>query len=370
MKGCEAIAEAAVRAGCRFFAGYPITPQNEIPEYFSRRMPEVGGEFVQGESEIASVNMVFGASVGGTRAMTSSSSCGISLKSEGISTCAAARIPVVYVNVSRGGPGIGSIQPAQQDYFQATKASGNGGFRMMVFAPSTVQEAADMTYAAFDYADRDSNPVLILADGIVGTVMEPVILPPMKSEEEIAARKERRRVISAVGHDADQQVIIAPGAWTTKGMEQKNRDSQKMYESWAKDVQAETIGLEDAEIVVTAYGSCARIVSSSVRKLREEGCRVGMIRPKTVSPFPYTVLDSLDYSQVKAVLDVEMSVPAQMAYDVAFAVQGRCPVYTSLHSGGEITRCREVEEQIRKLLKGENPVNDGSDRFSFAEISV
>ena len=167
MKGCEAIAEAAVRAGCRFFAGYPITPQNEIPEYFSRRMPEVGGVFVQGESEVASVNMVYGAASAGVRAMTSSSSPGIALKSEGISYCAAARIPMVYANISRGGPGVGSIQPAQMDYFQATKASGNGGFQMMVFAPSTVQEAVDMTYAAFDYADRDRNPVLILADGVI-----------------------------------------------------------------------------------------------------------------------------------------------------------------------------------------------------------
>ena len=193
MKGCEAIAEAAVRAGCRFFAGYPITPQNEIPEYFARRMPEVGGTFLQGESEVASISMVYGAASAGTRSMTSSSSPGISLKSEGISYCASARMPMVYCNVSRGGPGVGSIQPAQMDYFQATKASGNGGFRMMVFAPSTVQEAVDMTYKAFDYADRDRNPVLILADGVIGTMMEPVVLPEMKSDEEIAAIKESKR---------------------------------------------------------------------------------------------------------------------------------------------------------------------------------
>ena len=166
MKGCEAMAEAAVRAGCRFFAGYPITPQNEIPEYMSRRLPEVGGHFVQGESEVASVNMVYGAASAGTRAMTSSSSPGIALKSEGISYCAAARIPIVYINVARGGPGVGSIQPAQMDYMQATKASGNGGFEMRVFAPSTVQEAVDFTYRAFDLADQDRNPVLILAEGM------------------------------------------------------------------------------------------------------------------------------------------------------------------------------------------------------------
>ena len=171
MKGCEAIAEAAVRAGCRFFAGYPITPQNEIPEYFSRRMPEVDGVFVQGESEVASVNMLYGAVQTGTRSMSSSSSTGISLYSEGVSYCAGARLPIVYVNVGRGGPGIGAIQPAQQDYLQATKASGNGGFEMIVLSPSTVQEAVDMTYEAFDLAERDNNPVLVLTDGVMGTMM-------------------------------------------------------------------------------------------------------------------------------------------------------------------------------------------------------
>lgn len=211
MKGCEAIAEAAVRSGCRFFAGYPITPQNEIPEYFARRMPEVGGVFVQGESEVASVNMVYGAAQSGTRSMTSSSSCGISLKSEGISFCASARIPMVYCNVQRGGPGIGAIQPAQQDYLQATRASGNGGFRMMVFAPATVQEAVDMTYAAFDYAQRDRNPVLILADGVLGTIMEPVELPEMRSDEEIKRLKDELSDWALVGHSADKKALILPG---------------------------------------------------------------------------------------------------------------------------------------------------------------
>ena len=191
MKGTEAIAEAAVRSGCRFFAGYPITPQNEIPEYLARRLPEVGGAFVQGESEVASINMVYGSAGTGTRAMTSSSSCGISLMSEGISFCASARLPMVYVNVQRGGPAIGTIQPAQQDYTQATKASGNGGFQMMVFSPATVQEAVDMTYAAFDYAQRDRNPVLILTDGVMGTIMEPVVLPEMRPPWATTRRRSR-----------------------------------------------------------------------------------------------------------------------------------------------------------------------------------
>ena len=318
MKGCEAIAEAAVRAGCRFFAGYPITPQNEIPEYFARRLPEVGGNFVQGESEVASVNMVYGAAAAGTRSMTSSSSPGISLKSEGISYCAAARVPIVYSNISRGGPGVGAIQPAQQDYFQATKASGNGGFRMMVLAPSTVQEAVDLTYAAFDYADRDMNPVLILADGVIGTMMEPVELPEMKSDEEIAAIKESKKKWACIGHELDyaNRSWIQPGQWDTKKMQAWNEDAAKMYASWEKDVMVEEYQIEDAELVLTAYGISARICKSVVDILRKEGYKIGLIRPITVSPFPYASYDKINYDICKAVLDVEMSIPAQFVEDV------------------------------------------------------
>lgn len=305
MKGCEAIAEAAVRAGCRFFAGYPITPQNEIPEYFARRLPEVGGNFVQGESEVASVNMVYGAAAAGTRSMTSSSSPGIALKSEGISYCAAARVPIVYSNISRGGPGVGAIQPAQQDYFQATKASGNGGFRMMVLAPSTVQEAVDLTYAAFDYADRDMNPVLILADGVIGTMMEPVELPEMKSDEEIAAIKESKKKWACIGHELDyaNRSWIQPGQWDTKKMQAWNEDAAKMYASWEKDVMVEEYQIEDAELVLTAYGISARICKSVVDILRKEGYKIGLIRPITVSPFPYASYDKINYDICKAVLD-------------------------------------------------------------------
>lgn len=323
MKGCEAIAEAAVRAGCRFFAGYPITPQNEIPEYFARRLPEVGGNFVQGESEVASVNMVYGAAAAGTRSMTSSSSPGIALKSEGISYCAAARVPIVYSNISRGGPGVGAIQPAQQDYFQATKASGNGGFRMMVLAPSTVQEAVDLTYAAFDYADRDMNPVLILADGVIGTMMEPVELPEMKSDEEIAAIKESKKKWACIGHELDyaNRSWIQPGQWDTKKMQAWNEDAAKMYASWEKDVMVEEYQIEDAELVLTAYGISARICKSVVDILRKEGYKIGLIRPITVSPFPYASYDKINYDICKAVLDVEMSIPAQFVEDVEMGVK-------------------------------------------------
>ncbi len=349
MKGCEAIAEAAVRAGCRFFAGYPITPQNEIPEYFARRLPEVGGVFVQGESEIASVNMVYGAAQTGTRAMTSSSSCGISLKSEGISFCASARIPMVYCNMQRGGPGIGAIQPAQQDYFQATKASGNGGFRMMVFAPATVQEAVDMTYAAFDYAQRDRNPVLILADGVLGTIMEPVELPEMRSEGEVKALRDALSGWALVGHRAEEKSLILPGGWS--GQEDRCKANAAMYETWEKDVQVEEYRTEDAEYILAAYGTSGRIAKSAVDALRESGCRAGLIRPKTVSPFPYACFERLDYGRVKAILDVEMSIPAQMVYDVRLAVKDRCPIAACLRSGGEIIGRREIIQAVKGLVR-------------------
>lgn len=354
MKGCEAIAEAAVRAGCRFFAGYPITPQNEIPEYFARRMPEVGGMFVQGESEVASISMVYGAASAGTRAMTSSSSPGISLKSEGISYCASARIPMVCCNVSRGGPGVGSIQPAQMDYFQATKASGNGGFRMLVFAPSTVQEAVDMTYNAFDYADRDRNPVLILADGVIGTMMEPVVLPEMKPDEEVAAIKAGKRAWACVGHPLDyaHRAWIEPGQWSTIRQQEENEKAAALYESWAKDAQAEEYQTADAQLIITAYGICGRIARSAVDILRAQGKKVGLVRPITLSPFPYAAYDRLDYGRVKAVLDVEMSIPAQFVEDVKAAVKGRCPISACLCSGGNIMSREKVIAAVNELLEG------------------
>lgn len=351
MKGCEAIAEAAVRGGCRFFAGYPITPQNEIPEYFARRMPEVGGVFVQGESEVASISMVYGGASAGARSMTSSSSPGISLKSEGISYCAAARIPMVYANISRGGPGVGAIQPAQMDYLQATKASGNGGFEMMVFAPSTVQEAVDMTYKAFDYADRDRNPVLILADGVIGTMMEPVELPEMKTDEEIASIKASKKAWACTGHQLDyaNRAWIEPGHWQTSDMQRANEEAADMYKSWEKDIQVEEYLVEDAEIVVAAYGISARIVKSAVDILRKEGIKVGLIRPLTVHPFPYKTFENLDYGKVKAILDVEMSIPAQFVQDVAVGVKGRCKIETCLCSGGNIISREAILEAVRKI---------------------
>ncbi len=351
MKGCEAIAEAAVRAGCRFFAGYPITPQNEIPEYFARRMPEVEGTFLQGESEVASINMVYGAASAGVRSMTSSSSAGISLKSEGVSYCASARIPMVYANIARGGPGVGSIQPAQMDYFQATKASGNGGFQMMVFAPATVQEAVDMTYSAFDYADRDRNPVLILADGVIGSMMEPVELPAMKTDEEIKAIQDSKKDWACIGHKLDyaNRAWIQPGRWQTSVMQAENEKAAELYKSWEDEAQAELYMVDDAEVVITAYGISARVAKSAVNVLRKEGIKAGLVRAMTVQPFPFKAYDEIDYSKVKGVLSVEMSIPAQFVTDVEKAVKERCKIETCLCSGGNVITREAIIEAAKKL---------------------
>ena len=373
MKGCEAIAEAAVRAGCRFFAGYPITPQNEIPEYMARRMPEVKGHFVQGESEVASVNMILGATSAGARAMTSSSSCGISLKSEGISYIAGSALPAVIVNVMRGGPGGGSIQPSQQDYWQATKASGNGGFKMIVLAPSTVQEAVDMTYKAFAYAERDHNPVMVLADGCIGAMMEPVVLPAMKTDEELLEEKASRNnwFVNGKAHRGGNLIEIE--SWVGRAvyvnsdnnkrtrrdpdgpnsLENSNRLSAEMYERWEKeDTEVEFYQIDDAEIVLTAYGTSARVCRAAVDTLRKEGVKIGLIRPVIVNPFPYEAYKDLCPKQVKVILDVEMSIPAQMVEDVKHALamaDKDIPVKTFCRSGGVIVGRDEIIKAIKAL---------------------
>ncbi|MBR3004861.1 MAG: 3-methyl-2-oxobutanoate dehydrogenase subunit beta [Lachnospiraceae bacterium] len=343
MKGCEAVAEAAIRAGCRFYAGYPITPQNEVPEYLSRMMPKVGGVFLQGESEVASANMLYAGGVSGTRSMTTSSSCGISLMSEAISWMALQHVPTVIGNFARGGPGIGSIQPSQQDYMQATKASGNGGFQMIVLAPATVQEAVDMTYEAFDLADKYSFPTYILLDGFIGTMMEPVVLPPAKTDEEIAAIKASKKWVpngSRGKNSLDQKGTL----------DYRNEKEAEMYEEWKKtEVKYETYLTEDAEVILTGYGISARIAKSVVNDMRKEGYKVGFIRPLRVNPFPEQAFEDLDYSKVRGILCTELSKPALYAVDVKNVVRGRCPVETALRSGGEIITADEIYEAAVKL---------------------
>ncbi|MBQ6421500.1 MAG: 3-methyl-2-oxobutanoate dehydrogenase subunit VorB [Clostridia bacterium] len=350
MKGNEAIAEAAVRGGCRFFAGYPITPQNEIPEYLSWRLPEVGGAFVQGESEVASINMVYGAAAMGTRALTSSSGPGISLKAEGISYLAAAALPAVIVNISRGGPGLGSIQPAQSDYLQATKALGHGGFHAMVFAPNSAQEAADLVYDAWEYAERDRNPVLVLMDGCLGNIMEEVELPPMKElhDEDLPEWSLTRR------NGRDWQGNITP-IYTELILEGLNAMAGEMYKAWEEDdVKVEEFMLDDAEYVVVAYGIASRVSKEAILKLREEGVKIGMIRPITLFPFPKKSIRNLDFTKVKGIFDIEMTVPAQMREDIELQVMDRCPIYEYGRSGGCLLDDDGVYDAIAEIVKGED----------------
>lgn len=350
MKGCEAVAEAAVRGGCRFFAGYPITPQSAIPEYLSWRLPEVGGVFIQGESEVASINMVFGAAAGGVRAMTSSAGLGISLKSEGVSHLCGARLPAVIVNVMRAGPGFGSIQPSQTDYYQMTKALGHGGHRMIVFAPHTVQETTDMVYKAFDIAEQERNPVVILMDGSLGQVLEEVELPPMKEN--------LKKPDWCVGNFGDEprpvhKITSGAGGGGNAGLEKRAFVFKELYERWGEEYQqAEEYLLDDAEYVMVAYGMSARVCKYAANELRSEGIKIGVLRPKVLYPFPKDAFQSLDYSKIKAFIDVEMAIPAQMHDDIALEVRGRAPVIDYGHAGGITLNNEETINAVREIIGG------------------
>jgi 2-oxoglutarate ferredoxin oxidoreductase subunit alpha len=347
MKGCEAIAEAAIRSGCRFFAGYPITPQNEIPEYLSRALPKVGGVFIQGESEVASINMVYGAGGAGTMAMTSSSSPGVSLKLEGVSNLAAARIPAVMVNVMRAGPGMGTIQPAQSDYYLMSKAPGHGGFRTITLAPATLQEAVDLTYEAFELAFRDRMPVIVAPDGFIAAIMEPVDLPDFRDPPETPPW-----AVAGCG-GRDHINVLLNGGVNEEDQLAKNRIAEELYEKWDReDVRVETYRVEDAEYVFAAFGLAARICKSCVDELREEGIKAGLIRPITISPFPYAAFAALEDGTVKYVIDVEMSIPSQMVNDVRLGMKDRFPVAQVNTAGGLILDSEDVMAKVRELAKG------------------
>jgi 2-oxoglutarate ferredoxin oxidoreductase subunit alpha len=346
MKGNEAIAEAAVRAGCRFFAGYPITPQNEIPEYLSRRLREVGGHFVQGESEVASINMVYGAASVGIKAMTSSSGPGISLKTEGISSLAGGELPAVIVNVTRGGPGLGSIQAAQMDYLLCTKAPGHGGHRMLVYAPSTVQEAIDLTCKAFDKAEEYKAPMMVCVDGCIGAMMEPVVLPEMRAVVPMEIKTFSGTVFNP--RHLHVTTMIVP----YEKQEEFNVIIAKMYEKWvATEEMVEEFLIEDAEVLVVAYGVSARIAKEAIQELRGESVKAGMIRPITIYPFPYDSFNKLNYDRLKGVLCVEMSVPCQLIEDVQMGVARRAGISTLLHSGGIIHTPEEVIQAIKAIAE-------------------
>ena len=345
MKGNEALAEAAVRAGCKYFFGYPITPQNEIPEYMSRRLPEVGGVYLQAESEVASINMVFGGAGTGKRVMTSSSSPGISLMSEGISYLAGAELPCVIMNIVRGGPGLGGILPAQSDYFQATRGGGHGDYRLLVLAPSTLQEGVDLTTLAFELAEKYRNPVMILGDGFMGQMMEAVEFKESSSTESSDAQE------WAVGYmgKRGKRALVKSLYLDPEELEQHNHKLQKKYDAMTQnEVRYETYQMEGAEIVLAAYGTTARIARSAIMNLRKEGIPVGMIRPITVFPFPYAPFESLSPDRVKEILVVEMSM-GQMIDDVKIGVGKDIPISFFGRCGGIAPSVKEIEDQIRKI---------------------
>lgn len=347
MKGNEALAEAAIQAGCRHFFGYPITPQTELAAYMAKRMPKIGGTYLQAESELAAVNMVQGAAAAGVRAMTSSSSPGISLKTEAISYMAGADLPALIINVQRGGPGLGGIQPSQSDYWQATKAPGHGDLHVLVFAPSSVQEMVDLVEHAYDIADKYRIPAMILADGMLGQMMEPVVLE--KSDEKKALpekpwatnghqNKREHNIINSLYLQAQELEDLVKARFERYKIVEEN---EPMCENYMTD---------DAEYIVVAYGATARIAKAAVREARAEGIKIGLVRPITLWPFPKKDLMKVA-DKAKAFLCVEMSM-GQMVDDVRLAIECKRPVEFFGHTGGIIPTPAEVLDAIHKLTGG------------------
>jgi 2-oxoglutarate ferredoxin oxidoreductase subunit alpha len=351
MKGNEAIGEAALKAGCRFYAGYPITPQNEITEYMSRRMPEVGGTFIQAESEIAAINMVYGASAAGARAMTSSSGPGISLKQEGISYMCGSELPCFYANIVRGGPGLGNIAPAQSDYFQATRGGGHGDYRVVVFGPSTVQELVDLTLLGFEVADRYKNPTMILGDGILGQMMEPVIMRDAVKYD--ASGKDQWALGDSKGRERHMitSVRLAPGT-----LERHNvRLREKYLKMEENEVRYELFEVDDADVVIIAYGTAARVAKSAVSMAKERGAvKLGLLRPITLWPFPTKAVSDLARDK-QDILVVEMSF-GQMCEDVRLSVCGDAKVSLLAHTGGGLPTEEEIIEVAGRSMASAEPV--------------
>ena len=351
MKGSEAIAEAAIRAGARFFFGYPITPQTEIPEYMSARMPEVGGCFLQAESEVAAINMVYGAASTGERVVTSSSSPGVSLKQEGISYCAGAQLPCVILNVMRGGPGLGSIQASQGDYNQAVKGGGNGDYHLITYAPSSIQEAIDIFSFAFDKAEKYRVPVLFLADGIMAQMMEPVEMPEMVDFKVDPEKKPWAATGWKPGDDPAKRAVINSLYINTEELTVHNNELQATYREIEKnEVMYEAYMCEDADYVITAFGTVARIAKSAINELREKGIKVGLFRPITVWPFPYKELAEAS-KNAKALLDVEAN-EGQMLQDVKLAINGAKPVEYFGHCGSLMPTTDEIVAKILEMKEG------------------
>ena len=347
MKGNEAIAEAAIIAGCRHYFGYPITPQTEIAAYMAKKMPKIGGTFLQAESEVAAINMVYGVASTGYRVMTSSSSPGISLKGEGLSYLAGADLPALVVNVQRGGPGLGGIQPSQSDYFQATKGGAHGDFRMLVLAPASVQEMAELTVKGFDLADKYRMTTMILADGTMGQMMEPVSLdfkvePPVEKPWAATGTNMQRP------HNVINSLYLKPDQ-----LERTNFERFERYEIIKEnEVMYEEYMLDDAEICVVAFGIASRVAKNAINEARNQGIKVGLIRPITLWPFPEKIINKVA-DKVKSFISVELSM-GQMIEDIRLAVNGKAPVTLCNRSGGMIPSPEQVLEAIKNANGGKN----------------
>ncbi len=346
MKGNEAVGKAAIEAGCRYFFGYPITPQSEVPEYLSSELPKVGGTFVQAESEVAAINMVYGAAAAGARVLTSSSSPGIALKQEGIGYLSNASMPAVIINMMRGGPGLGTIQPGQADYNMAVKGGSNGDYHDIVLAPASVQEAVDMVMEAFDLADFYGTPVIILADGLIGQMMEPV-------EFNYVCKKQLKEKTWALTGKGDgekhmvQNLVIEP-----EECEEWNKSHFVKYAEIEAEEQAwEEYLMDDAEYAFVSYGTASRVVRTAIGYLRAEGYKVGMIRPKTLWPFPVKAFDKVN-DRIKKYLDVEMSM-GQMLPDVAVACNDKYKVEFYGRTGGMVPAVDEIVEFGKKVMGGD-----------------
>lgn len=346
MEGNIAVSEAAMRAGCTFYAGYPITPQSSITEYLSHKMFEKNREFVQAESEVAAINMVAGASAGGARAMTATSGPGFSLMAEGMSFMSAGRFPGVIVDVQRSGAGGGGILASQSDYNYATKTLGHGGLRAFVVGPESVQESVDWTYRAFDIADEYRTLVIVMTDGMIGQMMEPVSLPEYR---ELSTLPYKDWI--AEGAEGRERRVVKEFSFDNYELERWYKERAAIYEEWAdKLTQYEDYRMEDAEIVITAWGSTARISKTAIDTLREQGLKVGLIRAITLHPFPSARIAALDAAKVKHVLSVEMSDPVQFYEDVDRALRGRIPLSHFSRSGGVMITPDDIEGAIQKLL--------------------
>lgn len=359
LKGNVAIAEAAIRAGLEAYFGYPITPQTELLEHMSLRMPQLGRVFLQAESELAAINMVYGAACAGVRAMTSSSGPGISLMQEGLSYIAGSEIPVVVVDIMRGGPGLGNIQPTQADYNMLTKSAGHGDFHNIVLAPSSVQEAIDLTQLAFDLAEKYRTIVVVAGDGMIGQMMEAAELPPMQKPRTL------RPAWALTGAAGRPKNVISSLELSAEKLEKVNQRLQaKLSRIRAEEVRYEETLTEDAEILIVGFGSVGRIAKTAIREARRQGIRVGLLRPITLFPFPFAPLDRLTRGRdgstgVQSVLVVEMSA-GQMVEDVRLGVEGRVPVHFYGRTGGEVPFPDEILDQLRVIASrlGRRPAPD------------